>query len=103
MIDNIEPINEDETYSPYCKLCEGCGEDGCCDSLSCARKLMVESAAPIDCKYGNTAYNDIEFAVKMYREMYNNLADANSIEEYRAFVESLFDQMFEECYRRGQS
>lgn len=24
-----------EDYSPYCKVCGGCGEDGCCSALMC--------------------------------------------------------------------
>jgi hypothetical protein len=31
---NIE-LNNKEEYSPYCPVCSGCGEDGCCSAVNC--------------------------------------------------------------------
>jgi len=28
-------IDEDETQSPYCPVCEACGDDGCCPPWIC--------------------------------------------------------------------
>jgi hypothetical protein len=57
-------IFEEENYSPYCSKCTGCGEQGCCDFLSCAYSNMK------DCTYGEGYYNDLECEVKSFREIY---------------------------------
>ena len=42
-------MEEDEiTYSPYCELCEACGEDGCCSHIICFSNLIKNPK----CKYG---------------------------------------------------
>jgi hypothetical protein len=28
-------MSEKENYSPYCPICEACGEDGCCSANMC--------------------------------------------------------------------
>lgn len=32
----IKPVEED--YSPYCKICESCGQDACCSPIHCEQK-----------------------------------------------------------------
>lgn len=48
--------------SPYCELCGGCGEDGCCSHLNCFRTLIQNPK----CDYGKTYLADAMFAEKMY-------------------------------------
>lgn len=40
--------------TPYCKICDSCGEDGCCSWLNCFGKLIQND----DCKYGDSYYYD---------------------------------------------
>lgn len=54
---------EEENYSPYCELCGGCGEDGCCSHLSCFRTLIENPK----CEYGKTYLSDAQFADELYK------------------------------------
>ena len=52
-----------EDYTPYCKVCTGCGEDGCCSAMNCNFS--------IDCKYCETYLNDLKFGFLMYKDIYD--------------------------------
>ena len=41
-------------YSPYCELCGGCGEDGCCSYIGCFSALIDNPK----CDYGRTYVKD---------------------------------------------
>ena len=43
------PFIDSDEYSPYCELCGGCGEDGCCSHLSCFRTLICCCFSAIFC------------------------------------------------------
>ena len=65
-------MEENEEYSPYCKLCESCGESGCCSYTNCFSKLVKNS----DCKYGKTYLKDLYLdyrTVKMVFELVERL------------------------------
>ncbi|MBC8147235.1 MAG: hypothetical protein H8E98_04550 [Bacteroidetes bacterium] len=48
-------------YSPYCKLCSSCGEEGCCSPISCMYKCMDDNQ-PKKCEYGAGYAKDLHFA-----------------------------------------
>jgi hypothetical protein len=50
-----------EEYNPYCELCGGCGEDGCCSHINCFRQLINSPK----CEYGETYLNDAKYAREM--------------------------------------
>lgn len=53
-----------ESYeSPYCKHCEGCGEDGCCPAKFCT---MQEGGL-----YCERYLKDLQFAYLMYHDLYD--------------------------------
>lgn len=35
MSEKLEEKNKEESYSPYCSICEACGEEGCCSANMC--------------------------------------------------------------------
>jgi hypothetical protein len=62
---------EEEDYNPYCKICGGCGEDGCCSALRC----KFEDG----CEYKQTYLNDLRegyiFMKEFYEKLYDKLDD----------------------------
>lgn len=56
----FEEDTREEFYSPYCPLCDGCGEDGCCPAVFCKGSGG---------KYCQTYLEDLKEA---YRELHNH-------------------------------
>ena len=60
-----------ENYNPYCEICSGCGEDGCCSPLNCT----MEDG----CKYGETYLKSLKedylFVRDFYEKIYPKLDD----------------------------
>ena len=73
--------------SPYCPVCESCGEDGCCSALTCK-----QSPGGLYCK---TYLNDLRFGYA------NNEALLKIIysdeEKYKDLVEA-FDKIWDKNY-----
>lgn len=57
---------ETEDNTPYCKVCNGCGEDGCCSSLNCTND---ENG-----KYCHTYFRDLQEDKRMFNLLYNFLS-----------------------------
>jgi hypothetical protein len=78
-IKNIEPrVSDDfqigpdgayeateDTYGPYCRECEACGEEGCCSALLCKQSESGD--------YCSGYLRDLRFGYHMYRWVKNNL------------------------------
>lgn len=47
-----------EQYNPYCKSCEGCGEDGCCSYINCAISSIRKNKK---CDYPETYIDHLLF------------------------------------------
>jgi hypothetical protein len=56
-----------ETYNPYCEVCGGCGEDGCCPAVNCT----MEDG----CKYGGLYLNDLKEGYIFMRDFHNKIYD----------------------------
>lgn len=52
-------------YSPYCKICGGCGEEGCCSAAICEQHKEGE--------YCEWYLRDLRFGYIMFRETYDLL------------------------------
>lgn len=67
---------EDENYSPYCKICTACGEDGCCPATMCT----MEDG----CEYKGTYHTELRdgyiFMKEFYEKIYNKLSDELKVE-----------------------
>jgi hypothetical protein len=67
----------EEEYSPYCELCEACGEDGCCSHINCFSALIKNPK----CKYGEIYIKEAILnnqTVKMIFELIENLKNNNN-------------------------
>lgn len=50
-----------EKYSPYCPVCSGCGEEGCCSPLKCKQDPEGH--------YCQTYLNDLRFGYMMFTDL----------------------------------
>ena len=60
-------MTKKENYNPYCKVCSGCGEDGCCSAVNCEQSK--------DGKYCAKYLKDLQFGYLMHKAMYEFLKD----------------------------
>ena len=58
---------EEQLQSPYCQICSGCGEEGCCSPLVCQQHP--------DGDYCGGYLEDLKFGYHMNRWFFNNLLD----------------------------
>ena len=77
----------EEFESPYCKICSGCGEDGCCSALHCEQSP--------DGDYCKTYLNDLKFGYLMYKDLYHYLKDD---EESKKKIDQIFDENYDFIY-----
>lgn len=85
MIDKIQ-IDE-EFSSPYCKICGGCGEDGCCSAMICKQHP--------DGDYCKTYLKDLKFGYLMFDEIDKILPEDS---EFKKKYEELFDKVYDLVY-----
>ena len=51
----------EEDWSPYCPICDGCGEDGCCPATHCRQHP--------DGHYCNVYLAELKFGYRMYHQI----------------------------------
>lgn len=74
-----------EDYNPYCPVCSGCGEDGCCSATICQQSE--------DGSYCQTYLKDLKLSYRMYKWTMNNL--------YERLPEDLKNELDEEYSRQA--
>jgi hypothetical protein len=57
----INDGDEADNYSPYCKICSACGEEGCCSPLNCSQHK--------DGEYCEWYLRDLKFAYQSNKEI----------------------------------
>ena len=77
----------EENYSPYCPVCSGCGEEGCCTPLMC--KQSPEG------KYCESYLKDLKFGYKMYKHLMELVDDD---EKYKEQIDELWDKTYDRIY-----
>lgn len=85
-------MSEDkETYSPYCPVCEGCGEEGCCSPMMCRQDPNGS--------YCQSYLNDLKFGYKMYNQIMEMLEeDQEKNKEILEKIEKIFIDTYEKIY-----
>lgn len=73
----------EEDYSPYCPVCSGCGEEGCCSATLCE-----QSPDGLYCKW---YLRDLKFGYRMY----NDIMDLISNDEE---TQKKFNEIWEKNY-----
>jgi len=85
----IKGLNLSE--SPYCKVCSGCGEEGCCSPLKCKQSP--------DGAYCQSYLKDLKFGYKMMvwfdDNLYHKMSDKLQA-EYDLEWDKAYDQIHEE-------
>ena len=77
-----------EDYHPYCKVCTGCGEDGCCSAINCQHSK--------DGAYCETYLKDLKFAYLMHNDTYEFLKDD---EESKKKIDEIFNRNWDLIYK----
>ena len=80
----------EENYSPYCKECSGCGEEGCCSPLMCTQSPNGD--------YCESYLRDLHFAYKMDKYFMNNIYERLS-EEMKNELDEAYDKIYDEVYK----
>ncbi len=57
-------IMEEEYYNPYCPICTGCGEEGCCSPLNCSMNP--------DGSYCKSYLRDLQYSYSVLHELLNS-------------------------------
>jgi len=81
-------IEETEYESPYCKICSGCGEDGCCSALICQQHP--------EGSYCQTYLRDLKYGYKMFDEIDKILPND---EEFKKKYEEIFHKVYDLIYK----
>lgn len=78
-----------DNESPYCPICDACGEDGCCSALNCEQHP--------DGDYCTTYLRDLKFGYKMNRWFENNL-EHKLPKELQEEYNRVWDKVWDETY-----
>lgn len=81
-------MEKEEKYSPYCKICSGCGEDGCCHATICQQHK--------DGAYCEIYLRDLKFAYLMFNALKPFLKD--DIESKKK-IDELYDKNWDLIYK----
>jgi hypothetical protein len=87
-VDEVLSKFNSEDESPYCPICTGCGEEGCCSPLNCTQNPNGS--------YCQTYLNDLKFGYKMYNEVSELIKDDP---KYKDDVDVIFDRVYNEIYK----
>ncbi len=79
-------MTPEETKSPYCPVCDGCGDEGCCKATIC-------EMSP-DGDYCQTYLKDLKFGYMMYNDIYELIPKDKETKE-------LLDRIWEKNYKRA--
>ena len=87
-----------ENQSPYCQLCESCGNEGCCNFLKCFSKLIKNDK----CDNGEVYLKDARFhfqiselADEVFDKLKNGEYNATlAIEAYKKEWHEIYDKVY---------
>jgi len=85
-------MSTEEAYSPYCPVCEGCGEDGCCSAMVCQQSP--------DGSYCKTYLKDLKLGYYMDELIEKKIyEDKEKYKELIEYIESEFDKAYDKIYK----
>lgn len=87
-----------ENESLYCRLCESCGHEGCCNFIQCFRKLIENDK----CDNGQQYLKDARFHFRISQlseEVINRLENGQydaklAVQEYRKEWNEIYDKVY---------
>jgi hypothetical protein len=77
------------SYSPYCAICECCGEDGCCSALACQQHPHGE--------YCTWYMKDFHFHYRMLRKL-EILLEKQGFDFESPEYKEIYDEAYEQAY-----
>ena len=87
MSEEIIKENKSE-YSPYCPICSGCGEDGCCPATACKQHP--------DGKYCETYLAELKFGYLMYHKLMELIGGD---EKYETQVDVIWNELYDKVFK----
>ena len=81
-------MNEEEFESPYCPICTGCGEEGCCSATICEQHP--------DGHYCGGYLKDLQFGYKMYHKLMELIYED---EKYKEQIDVIRDDLYDKIYK----
>jgi hypothetical protein len=81
---------ENDEYDPYCKICSGCGESGCCSPLSCEQHPEGH--------YCRGYLRDLQFGYRMFKDLFN-LIDTNGDEDMKKSLDEIYDKNYDLTFK----
>lgn len=86
-----EEVISEDNYSPYCKICSGCGMEGCCSPLACEMHS--------DGDYCESYLNDLKCGYESYNLLTEILYDEEKYPEIVKIINEIDDKMFDKHYK----
>ena len=83
-------MSDNDDYSPYCPICEGCGEDGCCSAISCKQHP--------DGSYCKTYLKDLKFGYLLSKELFKLIEESKNTELIKSMGE-IYDKIYDIAYK----
>ena len=77
-----------ELESPYCPICQACGEDGCCPATACQQHP--------DGHYCKTYLKELQFGYRMYHQLMK-LIDGD--EKYKEQIDKIWDETYDNTFK----
>jgi hypothetical protein len=81
-------MDKEKDYSPYCPICDCCGEDGCCSAAFCKQHK--------DGHYCETYLNELKFSYWMYKDLMNLVCNDP---KYKDEIDKIFDKNWEIIFK----
>jgi len=81
----------DDNYSPYCPVCSGCGESGCCSPKNCTPDNIL-------CQYPKTYTADLKLGYRTFERFWDLLEKNDWFGKKEEFMK-IYDEELD--YRYG--
>jgi hypothetical protein len=85
---STEEKNNEEWESPYCSVCDACGEEGCCSALCCHQSPNGD--------YCSGYIRDLRFGYRMYKDMWDLIPKDTETQEK---LDAIYDKNYDIEYR----
>ncbi len=91
---NLSVEEDDDSYSPYCPVCSGCGESGCCSPLNC------EPDNP-ECHYPKTYTADLKLGYSTFSRFWDLLEENQWFGKKDEFMK-IYDEELDIRFRQDE-
>lgn len=91
---STEEEEDDDSYSPYCPVCSGCGESGCCSPLNC------EPDNP-ECHYPKTYTADLKLGYSTWSRFWDLLEENQWFGKKKEFMK-IYDEELDIRFKKNE-